>query len=126
MTYTLDNQIATLTAVNSTTGDQTTTYTYGSNASSSSVGSSNLLASVTYPDSVSGSDVVSYSYNRLGEQRTREPERTFAYLLGQFETGFRESIFALSHVHQRKTVERIREFGVLHAAIRFANIGATP
>ena len=28
-TYTLDNQIATLEAINSTTGNQTTTYTYG-------------------------------------------------------------------------------------------------
>jgi hypothetical protein len=26
------------------------------------------LASVTYPDSISGSDVVSYAYNRLGQQ----------------------------------------------------------
>jgi YD repeat-containing protein len=74
-TYTLDNQIATLTAVNSTTGDQTTTYTYGTNLSSSSVASNDLLASVTYPDSVSGSDVVSYAYNRLGQQRTITDQR---------------------------------------------------
>jgi RHS repeat-associated protein len=75
ITYTLDNQIATLTAVNSTTGDQTTTYTYGTNLSSSSVASNDLLASVTYPDSVSGSDVVSYAYNRLGQQRTITDQR---------------------------------------------------
>ncbi len=38
---------------------------------------------MTYPDSVSGSDVVSYTYNRLGQQRTitdqRGTIRTFLY-----------------------------------------------
>jgi len=37
-------------------------------ATSSSVVRNDLLASVTYPDSISGSDVVSYAYNRLGQQ----------------------------------------------------------
>jgi hypothetical protein len=63
-TYTLDNLVATMTAVNSTTGNQTTIWTYGTNSSSSSVVRNDLLASVAYPDSVSGSDVVSYAYNR--------------------------------------------------------------
>jgi RHS repeat-associated protein len=73
--YTVGNQIATLTAVNPATGNQTTTYTYGTNASSSSVVSNDLLASVTYPDSISSSDVVSYTYNRLGQQRTITDQR---------------------------------------------------
>jgi hypothetical protein len=87
-TYTLDNLIATMTAVNATTGNQTTTWTYGTNAGSSSVVRNDLLASVAYPDSVSGSDVVSYAYNRQGQQRTvtdqRGTIRTFYYdLLGR-------------------------------------------
>lgn len=82
-TYTLDNLVATLVAVNSTTGNQTTTYTYGTNLMTSGVARNDLLASVTYPDSVSGSDVVSYTYNTLGQHVTitdqRGTVRTFYY-----------------------------------------------
>jgi hypothetical protein len=74
-TYTLDNLAATMTAVNGSTGNQTTTWTYGTSASSSGVVRNDLLASVAYPDSVGGSDVVSYAYNRLGEQRTIQDQR---------------------------------------------------
>ncbi len=74
-TYTLDNLTATMTAVNSTTGNQTTTWTYGTTLTSSGVARNDLLASITYPDSVSGSDVVSYAYNRLGEKRTITDQR---------------------------------------------------
>ena len=74
-TYTLDNLIATMTAVNSTTGDQTTTYSYGTTLTTSGVARNDLLASVTYPDSVSGSDVVSYTYNRQGQQATITDQR---------------------------------------------------
>jgi YD repeat-containing protein len=74
-TYTLDNLIANLTAVNSTTGNQVTTYTYGTSAASSYVVRNDLLASVTYPDSVSASDVVSYAYNRQGQMRTTTDQR---------------------------------------------------
>lgn len=82
-TYTLDNLTATLTAVNNTTGNQTTTYTYGTNLTTSGVARNDLLASVTYPDSVDGSDVVSYTYNTQGQQVTvtdqRGTVRTFYY-----------------------------------------------
>jgi hypothetical protein len=74
-TYTLDNLISTLTAVNSTTGNQITTYTYGSTLSTSGVARNDLLAYVDYPDSVSGSDRVSYTYNRLGQQLTITDQR---------------------------------------------------
>jgi hypothetical protein len=43
-------------------GNQAITHTYGTTLTSSSVARNDLLASVTYPDSVSGSDVVSYAY----------------------------------------------------------------
>jgi len=42
-TYTLDNLVATLVAVNATTGDQTTTYTYGTTLTESEVARNDLL-----------------------------------------------------------------------------------
>jgi YD repeat-containing protein len=74
-TYTLDNLIATLQAVNSTTGNQTTTYTYGTTLTYSGVARNDLLAYVDYPDSVSGSDRVTYTYNRLSQQITITDQR---------------------------------------------------
>jgi len=74
-TYTLDNLIATLTAVNAATGNQTTSYTYGTDLYTSTVVRNDLLASVTYPDSVFGSDVVSYTYNTQGQQATITDQR---------------------------------------------------
>jgi RHS repeat-associated protein len=74
-TYTLDGQVATLTAVNTVTGNQTTTYTYGTTLSTSGVARNDLLAYVDYPDSVNGSDRVGYTYNRQGQQLTITDQR---------------------------------------------------
>jgi RHS repeat-associated protein len=74
-TYTLDNQVETIEALNDVTGDQTTTYTYGTTLSDSGVARNDLLQSVTYPDSVSGSDEVSYTYNRQGKKTTITDQR---------------------------------------------------
>jgi RHS repeat-associated protein len=74
-TYTLDNQIATLVAVNATTGNQTTTYTYGTTLTESDVANNGLLRFVAYPDSSGNSDRVKYTYNRLGQQKTMEDQR---------------------------------------------------
>jgi RHS repeat-associated protein len=74
-TYTPDGQQATLTAVNPRTGDQTTTWSYGTTLDDSGIASSQLLRSVAYPDSTGGSDVVSYSYNRQGERTTLTDQR---------------------------------------------------
>ncbi|WP_437191561.1 glycosyltransferase [Planctomicrobium sp. SH527] len=74
-TYTADGQQATMTAVNSRTGNQTTTYTYGTTLANSGVASSLLLRSITYPDSTSGSDVVLYSYNRQRQRTTLTDQR---------------------------------------------------
>jgi RHS repeat-associated protein len=82
-TYTLDNLVATLIAVNSNTGNQTTAYTYSTTLNTSGVARNDLLVSVTFPDSTNGSDVVSYTYNRQGQQATvtdqRGTVRTFYY-----------------------------------------------
>lgn len=51
MTYNADGSLETLTAKNSTTGDQTTTYVYGTTLSDSGVATSTLKRSEIYPDS---------------------------------------------------------------------------
>jgi hypothetical protein len=73
--YTPDGQQSTMTAVNSSTTNQTTTWTYGTTLSNSEIASSQLLRSVTYPDSTGSSDVVSYSYNRQGQRRGMTDQR---------------------------------------------------
>jgi RHS repeat-associated protein len=70
-TYTLDSQTATMTAINAATGNQTTAYTYGVASTPTYVARNDLLASITYPDS----DVVSYTYNRQGQQLTITDQR---------------------------------------------------
>lgn len=61
--YNADSRLATLTAQNSTTDEQVTSYTYGTTLTNSDVASNDLLASKTYPD---GNSVI-YDYNALGE-----------------------------------------------------------
>ena len=52
--------------------DQVTTYTYGvtkgSSAGDSEIAAGHLLQKVAYPDSASGTDVVSFAYNAQGQQ----------------------------------------------------------
>jgi RHS repeat-associated protein len=74
-TYTPDGQQATLVAVNTRTGNQTTTWTYGTTIGNSDIASSQLLRSMTYPDSTGGSDVVFNSYNRQGQRRGKSDQR---------------------------------------------------
>jgi len=49
------------------TGDQTTEYVYGATLSDSQIASSLLKRSEIYPDSVDGSDRISFEYNRQRE-----------------------------------------------------------
>jgi len=68
-TYTPDGQVLTLTASNSSTGNQQTLYTYGTTLANSSIASSQLLRWVQYPDSDgTNGDYVTYNYNRQGQQ----------------------------------------------------------
>ena len=69
-TYTPDGDVATLVAWNATTGNQTTTYTYGTTLADSDIATSNLLRQVAYPDSTGGGDVVQIAYNRQGERKS--------------------------------------------------------
>ncbi|HEX7449814.1 MAG TPA: RHS repeat-associated core domain-containing protein [Pirellulales bacterium] len=70
-TYSPDGQIATLTAVNSATGDQVTTYGYGTALPSSEVARSDILSSVTYGDG----GVVKYLANRQGQTKQFTDQR---------------------------------------------------
>lgn len=68
-TYTPDGAQKTITAVNADTGDQTTTYVYGTTLSDSDVARSDLLRAEVYPDSASGSDRVEHKYNRQTQRK---------------------------------------------------------
>lgn len=65
--YNADGRLATLTAINSVTGDQVTTWQYGTTLADSDVASNDLLSAKQLPDNSSGSDQVTYKYNRLGQ-----------------------------------------------------------
>jgi len=69
-TYTADGALATITAVNATTGNQTTTYEYATTLTNSAVASTLLKAFEIYPDSVSGSDQKAFTYNRQAQVTT--------------------------------------------------------
>lgn len=87
-TYNADGNLATLTASNAATGSQTTTYIYGTTLPDSAIETSTLLQATVYPDSVDGSDQVTYQYNRQSQrtqlQDQRGVVRSFDYdLLGR-------------------------------------------
>lgn len=71
--YDADDHLVNLTAVNATTGNQTTKYIYGTTLSDSDIASNDLLRCTIYPDSSdtdpTGTDQVKLEYNRLGEPK---------------------------------------------------------
>jgi RHS repeat-associated protein len=68
--YNPDGNVASVTAANSATGNQVTQYVYGSTLATSGVASNLLKVADVYPDSLAGSDQVTYTYNRQGEVTT--------------------------------------------------------
>jgi RHS repeat-associated protein len=64
-TYTADNQTASTKALNSATGDQTTTWNYGTTLGSSDVARNDVVSGMVYPDG----GVVSYLVNRQSERK---------------------------------------------------------
>jgi len=64
-----DGNVKTIKAKNTTTGDQTTEYVYGTTLTDSLIASSLLKRAEIYPDSVDSSDKILFEYNRLGEIR---------------------------------------------------------
>ena len=64
-TYNADSRVATFTAKNSSTGNQVTSYTYGTTLSNSDAASNDWLRTVTYPDG----NAVTMACNRLGQTK---------------------------------------------------------
>jgi YD repeat-containing protein len=65
--YNADGNVASITAENSITGNQTTQYVYGTTLSDSEIASSLLKRKEIYPDSVDSDDEIRFEYNRQGE-----------------------------------------------------------
>ena len=73
--YNPDGKVATMTAVNATTGNQVTQYKYGTTLFNSGVASNELLRTVIYPDdTTSAPDRVTMAYNRLGELKSKQDQ----------------------------------------------------
>jgi len=70
-TYNADGNVATLTAVNAETGNQITTYTYGTTLTDSGIATSTLKRKEAYPDSAGESDTIRFTYNRQSQIATR-------------------------------------------------------
>ena len=70
-TYTPDSNIATMTAKNPVTGDQTTRYRYGTVLADSDVARNDLRVAEIYPDAADSTDCVSFTFNRQGEPDTK-------------------------------------------------------
>lgn len=66
-TYNADGNVASITALNSNTGSQTTQYIYGTTLSNSAIASSMLKRAEVYPDAVGTSDRITFAYNRQGQ-----------------------------------------------------------
>jgi YD repeat-containing protein len=63
-----DGNIASITALNGNTGNQTTQYVYGTTLEDSDIASSLLKRAEVYPDSIGTSDRVTFKYNRQGQK----------------------------------------------------------
>lgn len=62
--YDADSNVFKLTAVNSATGNQTTTYVHGTTLTDSEIATSVLKRKEIYPDSTGDSDAIAFAYNR--------------------------------------------------------------
>ena len=71
-TYNADSLVATLTAKNPVTGDQTTRYEYGTTLADSDIARNDLLVAEIYPDAADANDRVTYTYNRQNQRTTMQ------------------------------------------------------
>lgn len=66
--YNADGQIAAITAINPFTNDQVTQFVYETTLTNSAIASNLLKSSEILPDSISGSDRITWTYNRQGQK----------------------------------------------------------
>jgi len=91
-TYNADSRVASMLAVNATTGMQVTQYIYGTTLGTSAVASNELLGTLIYPMNTMGApDTLVLAYNRLGELTGKTDQmgtvHTLAYdLLGRLSS----------------------------------------
>jgi RHS repeat-associated protein len=86
-TYTPDGNLATLTVVNAKTGDQTTTFIYGTTLADSDIVTSNLKRAEAFADSVGGSDQIQFGYNRRGEVKQSTDQNGTIHVLERDKMG---------------------------------------
>ena len=65
--YNADGNVHKITAKNAATGNQVTEYVYGTTLSDSEIATSLLKRAEVYPDSVDGSDRITFEYNRQSQ-----------------------------------------------------------
>ena len=73
-TYNADGLPLTLTAKNASTGDQTTTFTYGTTLSDSDIARNDLLRNTEYPASSSGEEV-EYTCSEIPDTQNKHPDK---------------------------------------------------
>jgi RHS repeat-associated protein len=125
-TYTPDAKLATLTAVNPSTGDQTTTYSYGVTPSGSALASNELLGSTTYPD---GHSVVN-NYNRQKElvERTDQNGTLHQYLydaLGRQTDDVAVTLGSGIDSAVRRMQRSYDAMGLLHQVTSYSDVAGT-
>jgi len=86
-TYNADGRMASLTAINSVTGNQVTTWIYGTTLSDSDIASNDLLSVKQLPDNAGGSDEVTYEYNRQGQVKEIDDQNGSVRVLEYDELG---------------------------------------
>lgn len=105
-TYNADGNVASITAVNSATGNQTTQYVYGTTLPDSAVAMSTLKRTEVYPDSADGDDRITFKYNRQREVTEVKDQNATIHGYDYDKLG-------------RKTQDRITQLGTgVDAAVR--------
>lgn len=104
--YNADGNISSITAENSVTGNQTTQFIYGTTLENSEVASSLLKHQEIYPNSISGSDAITFSYNRQNQKSRLTDQQETVHLYDYDKLG-------------RKTQDRVITLGTgVDGAIR--------
>jgi RHS repeat-associated protein len=127
-TYTLDGNVATLTAVNPSTGDQTTRYAYGTTLADSGIARSDLLIGEVYPDAEDSADRIRYEYNRQGDRTLMVDQNgtEHHYLYDGFGRLWSDAVFFAAGSAVDSAVRRLRtSFEIRGMAAEMAS-DATP
>ncbi len=129
--YTAAGQVASLTAVNAATGDQTTRYVYGTSPETSGITRNDLLVEEVYPDAADAGDHVFHVYNRQGERVSTTDQngtrheftrdrlgRQTADAVAQFGSGIDDAVAKIARTYdERGLPEHVTSFDTDDAAV---------